>query len=124
MSRQDANAQFALTSFLYGGNAAYIENLQAQYEADPASVNAQWQAFFQSLKDDPRAIQQSAHGPSWQKPNLQHADGDLIAALTSNWGETEKTVSNKIAAKAQARGVELSAESVQQATRDSIHALM
>ena len=27
MSRQDANAAFALTSFLYGGNAAYIEDL-------------------------------------------------------------------------------------------------
>ena len=27
MSRQDANAAFALTSFLDGGNAAYIEDL-------------------------------------------------------------------------------------------------
>ena len=27
MSRQDANAAFALTSFLYGGNAAYIEEV-------------------------------------------------------------------------------------------------
>ena len=27
MSRQDANAQFALTSFLYGGNASYIEEI-------------------------------------------------------------------------------------------------
>ena len=35
MSRQDANAAFALTSFLYGGNAAYIEDLYARYEADP-----------------------------------------------------------------------------------------
>ena len=33
MSRQDANAAFALTSFLYGGNAAYIEDLYARYEA-------------------------------------------------------------------------------------------
>ena len=35
MSRQDANAAFARTSFLYGGNAAYIEDLYARYEADP-----------------------------------------------------------------------------------------
>ena len=35
MSRQDANAAFALTSFLYGGNAAYIEDLYARYENDP-----------------------------------------------------------------------------------------
>ena len=51
MSRQDANAAFALSSFLYGGNAAYIEDLHARYEADPASVDAEWQAFFGSLKD-------------------------------------------------------------------------
>ena len=43
MSRQDANAAFALTSFLYGGNAAYIEDLYARYEADPKSVDAEWQ---------------------------------------------------------------------------------
>ena len=46
MSRQDANANFALTSFLYGGNAAYIEDLYARYEADPKAVDADWQAFF------------------------------------------------------------------------------
>ena len=52
MSRQDANAAFARTSFLYGGNADYIENLYARYETDPTAVDAQWQAFFKSLKDD------------------------------------------------------------------------
>ena len=31
MSRQDANAAFARTSFLYGGNAPYIEDLYARY---------------------------------------------------------------------------------------------
>ena len=52
MSRQDANAALARTSFLYGGNAAYIEQLHARYEADPASVDAQWRAFFEALKDN------------------------------------------------------------------------
>ena len=51
MSRQEANAAFALTSFLYGGNAAYIEDLYAQYETDPKGLDAEWQAFFASLKD-------------------------------------------------------------------------
>jgi len=46
MSRQDANAAFALSSFLYGPNAPYIEDLYARYEADPKSVDAEWQAFF------------------------------------------------------------------------------
>ena len=69
MSRQDANAAFAITSFLYGGNAAYIEDLYARYEADPKSVDAEWQSFFQSLKDDARDVAKNAHGPSWERPD-------------------------------------------------------
>src|SRR3954454_23991411 len=124
MSRQDANAAFARTSFLYGGNAAYVEQLQSRYETDPASVDAEWRAFFESLKDERGVVLKSAGGPSWQRPNLQHANGELIAALTGDWSEVEKTVGDKIKGKAQAKGVEISAAEVQQATRDSIRALM
>src|SRR5438477_1906274 len=124
MSRKDANAAFARTSFLYGGNAAYVEQLQSHYEADPASVDAEWRAFFESLKDERSDVLKSASGPSWQRPNLQHANGELIAALTGDWSEVEKTVGDKIKGKAQAKGVEISAAEVQQATRDSIRALM
>ena len=46
MARQDSNNVFALTSFLYGANAAYIEELYAQYQENPASVDAEWQDFF------------------------------------------------------------------------------
>ena len=43
MARQEqANDVFALTSFLYGGNADYIEELYAKYEDDPNSVDPQW----------------------------------------------------------------------------------
>ena len=53
MARQDqANDQFSLTSFLYGGNADYIEELQAGYEEDPQSVDPEWREFFGALKDD------------------------------------------------------------------------
>lgn len=125
MSRQDANAAFALTSFLYGGNAAYIEDLYGRYEKDPSSVDAEWQSFFQSLKDDSASVIKSAEGASWKKPNWPlRANGDLVAALDGNWAETEKALGDKIKGKAQARGVDLSTADVQQATRDSIQALM
>ena len=125
MSRQDANAAFALTSFLYGGNAAYIEDLYGRYEKDPSSVDAEWQSFFQSLKDDPASVAKNARGASWKKPNWPlRANGDLVAALDGNWAETEKAIGDQIKAKAQVRGVDLSTADVQQATRDSIHALM
>ncbi len=125
MSRQDANTAFALTSFLYGGNASYIENLYARYEADPQAVDAQWREFFQSLKDNPDEVAKLARGPSWKRPNWPTPEGgELVAALTGEWAEAAKAAGDKVKAQAQARGVELSSAEVQQATRDSIHALM
>jgi 2-oxoglutarate dehydrogenase E1 component len=125
MSRQDANAAFTLTSFLYGGNADYIEDLYARYEADPAAVDGEWQAFFQGLKDERGDVVKSAHGPSWQRPDWpQLPRGELVSALDGDWHELEKGLADKVKARAQRTGVELSDAEVRQATRDSIHALM
>jgi 2-oxoglutarate dehydrogenase E1 component len=125
MSRQDANAVFARTSFLYGGNAAYIEDLHARYEKDPAAVDAEWRAFFAGLKDAPADVAKASQGASWKKPNWPlRPDGELTAALDGQWRETEKRIGEKISAKAQGQGVDLSSTDVMQATRDSIHALM
>src|SRR5690242_18750397 len=115
MSRQDANAAFARTSFLDGGNAAYIEDLYARYLANPGSVDAEWQAFFQSLKDGSAEVSKAAAGPSWRRPNWpQRSQGEWVAALTGDWSEVEKAVGDKIRAKAQATGVEISAEQAHQ----------
>src|SRR6266566_442702 len=125
MSRQDANAAFARTSFLYGGNADYIENLYARYETDPAAVDAEWRAFFASLKDARADVITSAHGPSWQRPDWPApARSELVSALDGDWGELQRSLGDKVKARAQAAGVDVSAAEVQQATRDSIRALM
>jgi len=108
MSRQDANAAFALTSFLYGGNADYIDKLYARYETDPQAVDAQWHSFFASLKDAEFDVVQSARGPSWQRPHWPPVPrGDLISALDADWGEVEQTIGDKVRATAQAKGVEV-----------------
>src|ERR1700723_2084739 len=125
MSRQDANAAFALTSFLYGTNAPYIEDLYARYEADPRSVDADWQSFFQSLKDDARDVIESADGPSWRRPDWPRLErSELTSALDGDWGEVGKALGTKVKAQAQRKGVELSPADVERATRDSIRALM
>jgi 2-oxoglutarate dehydrogenase E1 component len=125
MSRQDANAAFALTSFLYGSNAPYIEELYARYEADPKAVDAEWQSFFQSLKDDSRDVIEAAHGPSWRRSDWPVRErSDLTAALDGDWGEVGKAVGAKVKAQAQGKGVELSNADVERATRDSVRALM
>src|SRR3984957_12744260 len=82
MSRQDANAAFARSSFLYGSNAPYIEDLYARYEADPKSVDAEWQSFFASLKDDPREVSENARGPSSRRHDWpQRERNDWVAGL-------------------------------------------
>ncbi|HMG78618.1 MAG TPA: 2-oxoglutarate dehydrogenase E1 component [Xanthobacteraceae bacterium] len=125
MSRQDANAAFALTSFLYGSNAPYIEDLYARYETDPQAVDAEWQSFFQSLKDNAADVASNAHGPSWGRPDWPPLPGgDLIAALDGNWAEVGNGIGTKVKAQAQSRGVELSSADIERATRDSIRALM
>ncbi|MDE1567674.1 2-oxoglutarate dehydrogenase E1 component [Aquabacter sediminis] len=125
MSRADQNDQFLATSFLYGANAAWIEDLYARYEADPSSVDAQWQSFFSALKDDPNEVRKNAEGASWKKAGWPiHANGELVSAMDGNWIEVEKKVSEKVKEKAQKAGVEFSASEVQQATRDSVKALM
>ncbi|WP_291855776.1 2-oxoglutarate dehydrogenase E1 component [Bradyrhizobium sp.] len=125
MSRQDANAAFALSSFLQGTNAAYIDDLYARYEQDPASVDRDWQEFFKSLKDAPADVQKNAGGASWGRDNWPITPRDeLTSALDGNWATVEKTVGAKLSARAQAKGAELSAADVNQATRDSVRALM
>src|SRR5512143_2090900 len=104
MSRQDANAAFARTSFLYGGNAAYIEDLYAKYEADPAAVDGEWRHFFSALTDEATNVTTAAQGPSWKKPNWPlRPTGDLVSALDGDWAGTEKKIGEKISAKAQSR---------------------
>ncbi|QFR33529.1 2-oxoglutarate dehydrogenase E1 component [Ancylobacter sp. TS-1] len=129
MSRADLNETFLNTSFLYGANAAWIEDLYARYEADPASVDAEWQAFFAGLRDAPADVEKSARGASWKQPGWPiHANGELVSALDGHWIEVEKAVADKLKAKAaekaQKAGVELTSADVQQATRDSVKALM
>jgi 2-oxoglutarate dehydrogenase E1 component len=125
MSRQDQNKAFLETSFLYGGNAAYIEQLEARYAKDPSSVSTEWREFFEALKDDPASVEKSAAGASWKKPNWPVTPRtDLVSALDGNWAEVEKAIGDKLKGKADAGKAAVSPTDVQQATRESVRALM
>src|SRR5690606_15035904 len=88
MARQDqANDQFSLTSFLYGGNADYIETLYAAWQESPDAVDPEWQEFFSALKDDAGDVRKSAEGASWTRSNWPlQANGELVSALDGDWG--------------------------------------
>ncbi|MGR6429514.1 2-oxoglutarate dehydrogenase E1 component [Rhizobium sp. PAMB 3182] len=125
MARQEANEQFQITSFLDGQNAAYIEQLYARYEDDPASVSPEWQAFFKALEDNPDDVKKAAQGASWKRKNWPiAANGDLVNALDGDWATVEKAVEGKLKAKAEAAGKPAGGTDVLQATRDSVRAIM
>ena len=65
MTRHELNEVFARTSFLQGANVTYLAELHARYEEDPASVDADWRAFFASLEDNKESVLAEARGPSW-----------------------------------------------------------
>ncbi|HEX8417067.1 MAG TPA: 2-oxoglutarate dehydrogenase E1 component [Methylobacterium sp.] len=133
MARQDATQALLETSFLTGGNAAYIEELQAAYARDPASVDPEWQSFFTSLGEESGLAEKSVAGASWEKPHWPvPANGEIVSALDGNWTTVEKAVGEKIRAKAEAtdtpkNGAAAPAAagvSVEQATKDSVRAIM
>jgi 2-oxoglutarate dehydrogenase E1 component len=120
MARQEQNEAFERTSFLYGGNAAWMEEMQARYQRDPGSVSADWQAFFAGLGETA-----APRGASWKRDNWPiAANGELVSALDGNWGAVERQIGDRLKEKAQKAGAEISAEQVSRAARDSVRALM
>ncbi len=139
MARQDVNEALLETSFLYGANAAYIEELQAAYARNPHSVDAEWQSFFKALGEDETLVEKNAAGASWEKPHWPvPLNGELVSAMDGNWSALEKAIGDKIVAK-EKKGEALPGKpvdavpggvlattgvSVEQATKDSVRAIM
>ena len=71
---------FEPTSFLYGGNAAFIADLYQRYLADPQSVDASWRHFFAELGDEADAVSAEARGASWAAPAPPPALVDVLAS--------------------------------------------
>ena len=125
MARQEANKVFALTSLLYGANAAYIEDLYAQYKENPNSVEAEWQDFFASFQDTKEDVLKEARGAPWKRKDWPiAASGDLVNAFDGDWAPIEKELGDKLKKKAEAKGAPATEAEVHQATRDSVRALM
>ncbi|WP_210528010.1 2-oxoglutarate dehydrogenase E1 component [Rubellimicrobium arenae] len=121
MTDQPSNDQFRASSFLQGGNAAYIEGLHESYQRDPGSVDQSWRDFFAALAEP------AAAAPSWARSDWPPMPtDDLTAALTGQWpaAPESKAAGDKVKAKAAEKGVTLSDAQVRQAVLDSIRALM
>ncbi len=129
MSRQPLNERFLRTSFLSGANAAYVEEMQSEYERNPGSVSDEWRHFFESLNEDHEPGRAEARGPTWgtRFPEIEPngaSNGELVAALTGDYGATERTLRDSLHSKAHSLGFEMSPAASLRATQDSIRALM
>jgi 2-oxoglutarate dehydrogenase E1 component len=129
MTDQSPNDQFHASSFMQGHNAAYLEQLYAQYANDPNAVDEAWRDFFAALGDPAQDAQAEAQGPSWARRDWPPTPSDdLTAALTGEWAmpaaDEAKAAGKKIKEKAAEKGVEITDAQVQRAVLDSIRALM
>ena len=92
MSRQDANAAFALTSFLYGGNAAYVGGPACALSGRSDIGRCAVAGFLPEPQGrgcrhrQGGATARPGAGRDWPPP----ARSDLTAALDGDWREVEK----------------------------------
>jgi 2-oxoglutarate dehydrogenase E1 component len=114
------NEVLAETSFLYGGNAAFVEDLYAKWATDPNAVEPSWRAFFASLSDRADQVTAAAVQPSWARPATPTARPDWLSALDGMWPAVEAKVGTKIAERAPSASV----DQVRAATLDSLRAIM
>src|SRR5262245_42182423 len=123
MTRTDLNARFERTSFLWGGNAQFIEQLYERFLQNPQSVDPEWQEFFQGLEDDQARVQIAKHA-AWRGRDGGNGNGEILAALDGSW--TAETRSRPYAdqLKPEDLGRGLTNAELKRATLDSIRALM
>jgi 2-oxoglutarate dehydrogenase E1 component len=113
------NQVFAETSFLYGGNAAFIEDLHERWASDPNSVSAAWRAFFEQLRDNADQVKQSAKAGGWGRP-VEIARTETLSALDGMWPVVEA----KVAKTVQQQRPAASQDEIKAAAHDSVRALM
>lgn len=129
MNDQSPNDALRDSSFLDGANAEYIDQMQARYAQDSASVDAAWAEFFEATGDDHATATRQAQGPSWARADWPLTPNDeLTGALTGEWPTVPaaegKAAGDKIRAKAEEKGFEVTDAQVQRAVLDSLRALM
>ena len=76
--------EFLSNSYLFGGNAPFIEELYEKYLVNPQSVPEEWRDYFDRMQDLPGAIASlnrrslcspSSFSTSWQVSRISFARG-------------------------------------------------
>ena len=77
------------TSFLYGANAGFVEDLYARWSDSPQSVDPSWSAFFASLPEQGGDAKALAKGPTWTPRKTSAPRPDWMSALDGMWPAVE-----------------------------------
>ena len=125
MNKTDLTTAFEQTSFLYGGNAQFIEQLYGKYLENPAAVDIHWRQFFAGLEDNAEQALAQVKGPSWQRKDWPKAEsGDLVSALDGQWPVAVPAAVKGAKPAAAEKAPGLSPDDIRKATMDSVRALM
>jgi len=114
------NEVLAETSFLYGGNAGFVEDLQARWAANPGSVEPSWRAFFEQLRDKAPDVAKAAEPPSWAPEPLAAPRPEWLSAIDGVWPALDAKLETRIASAAPAA----TPDEVRARTLDSLRAIM
>ena len=114
------NEVLAETSFLYGANGDFVEDLQARWASDPASVEPSWRAFFASLSDGAEAVRRAVAPPAWTPTPLTEPRPEWMSAIDGVWPALDAKLESRIAEAAPAARP----DEVRAHTLDSLRAIM
>jgi 2-oxoglutarate dehydrogenase E1 component len=112
------------TSFLYGANAAFVEDLYARWAENPASVEPSWAAFFATLSDQADQVKRAAQDPAWTPRQAPAVRPEWLSAIDGLWPTVAPAVEAKMTKAIEAKAPGSSAEAVRAATLDSLRAIM
>jgi len=103
------------TSFLYGANAAFVEDLYAQWAENPASVEPSWNAFFASLQEQADQVKRAAQDPAWTPKKVPTVRPDWLSALDGQWATVAPAIEAKVSKAIEAKAPGANAEAVRAA---------
>ena len=90
--------QFLSNSYLFGGNAPYVEELYEKYLDNPASVLEEWRGYFDKLQLLPgNAAKDVAHAPIVESFAIQAKTGPRRAASTETLDRKQVSVIQLVA---------------------------
>jgi 2-oxoglutarate dehydrogenase E1 component len=112
------------TSFLYGANAAFVEDLYARWAENPGSVEPSWGAFFATLSDQADQVKRAAQDPTWTPRQAPTVRPEWLSAIDGQWPTVAPAVEAKMTKAIEAKAPGTSAEAVRAATLDSLRAIM